>query len=197
MSVLGGLFEAAINRALHLDPEATRRFGELHGKAILLEIADEHTPLRLYVLPTASGVGLQREYDRTPDVTISGTREIFMKQLLRGPTVSGELTIRGDIELGQRFQRIVSSLDPDWEEGLARVIGDIPAHQLGRFARGFRQWGVRAAQTLGVDAAEYLQEEAFVLAKRERVQAFLRDVDNLRADTDRLEKRVQRLIGTA
>lgn len=191
--VLARLIEAAANRALRLDPDALRRLGELEGRVLLLELAAEGAPLRFYVLPGRHGLTLNADYDRQPDVTISGTVPVFLGQLLRGPRVSQALTIRGDIELGQRFQRILSRLDPDWEEGLAAIVGDVAAHQAGRAARGLREWARAALGALGDDAAEYLQEEAYVAAKRERVAQFLREVDRLRADVDRLESRVQRL----
>lgn len=193
MQVLARLIEGAANRALRLDPDASRRFGELEGKVLLIEVATEGAPLRLYVLPGAHGLRLLSEYERPPDVTISGTVTVFLNQFARGPAVAEALTIRGDIELGQRVQRILSRLDPDWEEGLAALIGDVAAHQAGRFARGVRGWARQALAALGADTAEYLQEEAYVAAKRERVERFLRDVDQLRADADRLERRVQRL----
>lgn len=194
ISFVGRLFEGAVNRALQLDPDALRRLSELEGKVILVELAQEGTPLRFYVLPSASGIRLLSEYEGAPHVTISGTASLFFGQLVRGPTVSDALTVRGDIELGQRFQRILAALDPDWEEGLARVVGDVPAHQFARFGRGLRAWALQSLRTLGADSAEYLQEEAFVLAKRERVAEFLREVDRLRADADRLEKRLHRLL---
>lgn len=193
VEVLARLFETAANRALRLDPDALRRLGELEGKVLLLELAAEGAPLKLYVLPGPHGLRFLPDYDRQPEVTISGTPGVFLGQLTRGPQVSQALTIRGDIELGQRFQRILSRLEPDWEEGLAGLLGDVAAHQAARFARGLRAWGRRALRTLGDDAAEYLREEAYVLAKRERVAQFLRDVDRLRADADRLESRVRRL----
>lgn len=189
------MLDAVINRVLRLDPDSARRFGELHGKVILLEVAAEREPLRLYVFPSMDAINVRREYGGLPDVTISGTASVFLNQAFRGPAVSDALTIRGDIQLGQRFQNLFSRLSPDWEEGLAGVIGDVPAHQLTRFARGLLDWNREAIRTLGLDGAEYLKEEAFVLAKRERVQEFLRAVDGLRADTDRLEKRLQRLAG--
>ena len=195
--VLERLFEQALNRTLHLDPQALERLEALAGKVILLELAAEGAPLRFYVFPSGAGLRLQRTYDRTPDVTISGTAPVFLGQLVRGPAVSDALTIRGDIELGQRFRRILADLDPDWEEGLARVAGDVPAHQIVRLGRGLRTWAAQALQTLGMDGAEYLQEEALVLARRDRVQEFLREVDRLRADADRLEKRLQRLASSA
>ena len=193
IEVLARLFETAANRALRLDPDALRRLGELEGKVLLLELAAEGAPLKLYVLPGPHGLRFLPAYDRQPEVTISGTPGVFLSQLTRGPQVSQALTIRGDIELGQRFQRILSRLEPDWEEGLAGLLGDVAAHQAARFARGLSAWGRRALRTLGDDAAEYLREEAYVLAKRERVTQFLRDVDRLRADADRLESRVRRL----
>ena len=45
------------------------------------------------------------------------------------------------------------------------------------------------------DLREYLQEESRLLAPRPQVEGFLRAVDGLRADTDRLEKRLERLAG--
>lgn len=188
--------QRAIDRVLRLDPDARRRVGELDGKTILIEIAAQGAPLRIYVSPTAEGVSVHHEHDRVPDVTISGTLSTFLRQWRSGPGVSDALTIRGDIEIGQRFQRVLSALDPDWEEGVAGALGDVPAHQLARFARAAQTWARRAAGTLGRDGAEYLKEEALILAKRERVADFLRAVDELRADTDRLEQRLQRLART-
>jgi len=191
---LEALAERVINRVLRLDPDARRRFGDLAGKTILVEVAAEGAPLRIFVSPSADGIALRRESERTPDVTISGTASIFLRQW-RGSdaAVSDELTIRGDIELGQRFQRALSALDPDWEEGLARVLGDLPAHQIARFARSARVWTRNTTAALADDTAEYLKEEALILAKRERVAEFMGAVDVLRSDADRLEQRLQRL----
>jgi ubiquinone biosynthesis accessory factor UbiJ len=187
------LAQRAIDRVVRLDPDARRRFGELYGKTVLIEIAAQGEPLRIYVSPTADGISVHREHDGMPDVAISGTLSTFLRQWHRGPGVSDALTIRGDIELGQRFQRALSAFDPDWEEGIAGALGDVPAHQVTRFARAVRTWVRRAVATLGQDGAEYLKEEALILAKRERVVDFLRAVDELRADADRLEQRLQRL----
>jgi ubiquinone biosynthesis protein UbiJ len=191
---LEALAERVINRVLRLDPDVRRRFGELEGKIILVEVAAEGAPLRVFISPSAAGVVLRRESERAPDVTISGTASIFLRQWRgREAAVSDELTIRGDIDLGQRFQRALSALDPDWEEGLARVLGDVPAHQIARFLRSAHARTRDAASTLVEDGVEYLEEEAFILAKRERVAEFLRAVDVLRSDVDRLEQRLQRL----
>jgi ubiquinone biosynthesis protein UbiJ len=106
---------------------------------------------------------------------------------------SGDLEISGDVELGRRFQRTMEDLEIDWEERLARIVGDVAAHELGNLLRGARAWQARSLHSLGEDLSEYLQEEARVLASRNRVEAFLREVDRVCTDADRLEARLRRL----
>lgn len=187
--------QVLFNRLLVYDPDTQQRLHALAGKVICLELRD--APLRLYVLPTATGVELCGAHDGAVDVTIAGSAAVFARLLsARGRTpVAGELQISGDIELGQRFQRIVRGLDIDGEEMIARLVGDLPARQLGNAFRAARAWALHAGTTLERDAVEYLQEEVRVLAKREQVAAFLSGVDRVRADVDRLEQRIKRLLG--
>jgi len=194
LTVLTGA-QALFNRLLRFDPDTQQRLGALAGKVICLELRD--ASLRLYVLPTATGVELSGEHDGAVDVTIAGSVAVFARLMsARGQApVAGELQISGDIELGQKFQRIVRGLDIDAEEMAAQWVGDVPARQLGNVFRAARAWARHAGTTLERDAVEYLQEEARVLAKCEQVAAFLSGVDRLRADVDRLEQRVKRLLG--
>jgi ubiquinone biosynthesis protein UbiJ len=193
------LLEALLNRLLRLDPQALRRLGELDGKTVCLRVAvGSGEPVTLYMAPSESGLRLLTDHG-TPDVTIAGNVPLFARLLIGedapNPSSASALQISGDIELGQRFQRILRAIDPDWEEQASRLVGDVAAHQLGRAARALRAWGRHAVQTLGQDITEYLQEESQALAKRPRVDAFMRGVDTLRADFDRLQKRLERLEG--
>jgi ubiquinone biosynthesis protein UbiJ len=200
------VLEELVNRVLRLDPQALRRLGELDGRTVCLRVtlgdgdaqggASPGAPVTLYMAPSESGLRLLAGHE-APDVTITGSVPLFARLLFGDeapkPRAGRALQISGDIELGQRFQRILQTLDPDWEEQAARLVGDVAAHQLGRAVRALRAWGRQTAQTLGQDVTEYLQEESRVLAKRARVAAFLRAVDTLRADADRMQKRLERL----
>lgn len=188
-----------VNRLLRFDPDTRVRLAALAGKVICLELCDgAEVVWRLYVMPTADTVHLAAAHDRA-DVVIAGTAAAFARRLFAraGQPVAGEWQISGDIELGQRFQRALAGLDIDVEEMLARALGDVPAHRIGNAARASFAWTRGAGETLARDVAEYLQEEAFILAKRARVATFLRAVDELRADAERLERRVRRLGGDA
>ena len=193
------LLEELLNRLLRLDPQALLRLGELDGKTVCLRVArGTGEPVTLYMAPSEAGLRLLASHG-APDVTITGDVPLFARLLFGedapNPSSASALQISGDIELGQRFQRILRAIEPDWEEQAARLVGDVAAHQLGRAARALRDWGRHAVQTLGQDVTEYLQEESQTLAKRGRVDAFMREVDTLRADFDRLQKRLERLEG--
>lgn len=199
------LLQAAINRLLALDPDSRARLAELDGRVIRLRLRLGHeengeAALELDVRPTTTGGVRLRAPDAGPaDVTISGNPAAFGRVLFGEalPSAEAALDLRGDVELGKRFEQILKRLDMDWEEGLARIFGDVVAHQLGRAARALRVQLETIARRLACDLGEYLREEARIAAPRERVEAFLQAVDRLRADTDRLEKRLERLRGIA
>jgi len=194
------LTSEVINRVLWLDPDTLVRLGEMEGRVIAVELGEADAPaMTIYVLPSGSGLQLRTEFDGQADVTISGHVPVFAR-LLTGaralhPSRGGGLHIRGDLELGQQFQRVLERIDIDWEEHASRVIGDMAAHRLGNAARAARAWAREAGETLLADAREYLQEESRLLARHEQVEHFLREVDRLRADLDRLESRINRLPG--
>jgi ubiquinone biosynthesis protein UbiJ len=136
-------------------------------------------------------------YPAEPDTILSGT-PLAMAKMALGPDASkvlfaGEVTIRGDVETGQQFKRLLDELDIDWEELLSRYSGDLVAHKLGNMVRATTAWGQQALNILGQDAAEYLQQEGQDLPLPTAVQQFMQEVDDLRDGTARLEARVTRL----
>jgi ubiquinone biosynthesis protein UbiJ len=193
-SMLLPFLEDAGNRLLRLDPESLRRLGDLQGRVICIEFRD--LGRKLYLYPSEAGFRIDTESAQPPAVTLRATLATFMRRGLsaeRGEFAAGELEFEGDVALGQRLQSILQGLDLDWEEPLARLFGDPLGHELARAARGLFAWQRQALQTFGLNAAEYLQEEARLLPTRPEVEAFLDAVDRLRADVDRLAARVQRL----
>lgn len=180
------------NRVLRLDPETLQRLGEMEGKVIRLDLGDAERALTIFVLPSAQGLRFAREHDGAPHVTLRGDIPVFARLARTGIAV-GELQISGDIELGSRFRRVLENIDPDWEEPLARVLGDVVAHRVGQTVRSAFGWGRRATRDIARDTVEYFQEESRLLASRVGVEEFLKAVDSLRSDADRLQKRLEQL----
>lgn len=192
--LLAGL-EATINRYLGLDPAARARLAPLAGKVVAVELRG--LGLTLYMAPHAGGIQLLGDYAGTPDTVIAGAPFSLLRlghaRGERDLLYRGAVEVRGDVELGQRFETVLRAIDIDWEEQLSRLVGDIAAHRLGVAARGLRDFGAQAVDHLQRDIADYLQEESQQLPRREEVDEFTGAVDAVRTDVDRLVARVQRL----
>lgn len=195
---LPGLFlaglEIAINRYLAMDAAGLARLGELNGKVIAVELRG--LDLTLTMAPHGGGIQLLKDYAGTPDTLISGTPLALARVGAggdRGALFSGEVEIRGDVPLGQRFEAVLREIDIDWEEQLSQVVGDVAAHQVGNLVRDTLAWGTKSADTLRRDLSEYLQEESRQVPHPAEVEAFVAAVDTLRDDTARLEARIKRL----
>ena len=199
MTTLLNLLQETINLTLRLDPDTRARVAELEGRVIRLRAAGD-SPFEIFVLPEESGLQLRAQCDREPDVTLTGDMPAVFRMALRRflPEVvaAGEVQVSGDIALGQRFQRLLEQVEVDWEEQLARVLGDVPAHQLGNVLRDFGTWTQQSLRTLHQDLGEYLQEESRLLPSRPRAGAFRQAVETLQRDLDGLEQRLARLHGT-
>ncbi|MDR9435317.1 MAG: SCP2 sterol-binding domain-containing protein [Thiohalophilus sp.] len=189
--LLEAAVETALNRALRLDPVTFEQLARFEGKQIALEL--HGTGLTLLLLPGHDGIQVMSGDAEQADTVISGT-PLALAELSFGDArrvlFAGEVTIRGDVETGQAFKRLLDHLDIDWEELLSRYTGDVVAHQLGDLFRGLQSWGRQARRVLGRNLAEFLHQESRQLATREAVAEFVREVDRLRDDSARLQQRV-------
>ncbi|MBI3561611.1 MAG: SCP2 sterol-binding domain-containing protein [Gammaproteobacteria bacterium] len=186
------IVEQGINRLLRLDPVTLTALAALHGKVIALEI--EGLGITLYCLPGPHGITLLSHYPAAADTVLRG-RPLALLRLARatdssGLLFSGSVTIRGDIELGQRFKAILSRSALDLEEPLSRLSGDVLAHHIGVLLRNTQGWWRASRERLTRDAVEYLQEEQQAAPSRTEVNRFNHAVETLRDDVARLKARL-------
>lgn len=107
--------------------------------------------------------------------------------------VLGRVQVSGAADLAETLGFVFRQLRWDGEADLARLVGDIPAHRLSRLAGQAVTWQREASQRLLANGTEYLVEERGLLPAKGELAAFGHDVDRLRDDLARLEKRLQRL----
>jgi ubiquinone biosynthesis protein UbiJ len=196
--MLTATLENVLNRGLPRSPRAQQLCAELAGRSVAVAITGssrrilvESTGLSLKLRAVSAGA-----LASPGDATISGGP--FSLLALSGPAPEavlqrGDVRIDGDAELAQKFRELALLLRPDLEEELSLVVGDVPAHQLGRFARAAFGWTRKAASTTVRNAAEYLGHERRDLVPRSEADQFLRGVDTLREDVDRLAARIDLL----
>ena len=188
-----GLLETVANRVIGLDPFSQRKLAAMDGRVIAIHSAQPD--FDFYLQPTDTGLRFLKKQEGEPDVTLRGDMSGFIKLLKSDGAGFSDAGVRieGDVEIAQKLKSVMEHLDPDWEEELSNHVGDVAAHQIGRAARGLRQWLQSAHKTVEQNAAEYFQHEAKLLATHEQAERFVHDVDQLRDDVERLAARIERL----
>jgi ubiquinone biosynthesis protein UbiJ len=192
--------EAMINRYLSLDPEMAENISELEGKVIAINI--QGIKKVFYLFPQAGHedacIKVSDYYEGEPDTILKGTPAALFKMGVADDVapmmLKGEVEISGNVRLGREFKKLLAEMDIDWEENLATLIGDAPAHHVTQAAKRFVGWASKVKQAISADISEYLQEESRDVVPGAELEMFYEDVDELRNDVDRLQARTNALI---
>lgn len=194
----GRALEAALNRALALDPDTREALASLDGRSVELTVESPPLALRLCVEGERLVVG-PVDPGNEPDLGVRATLAGLLAQLPifrrdDAPPI-GRMRVSGDADLARRLQRLAERFDPDWQQPFVAVFGDIIGVQMANTVAA----GLRHARGAGRDfaetAVEYVTEESRDVVPRAELDAFHDDVDTLRDDAARLAARITRLRG--
>jgi ubiquinone biosynthesis protein UbiJ len=194
--VLNGTFIAAINHLLSAEGWARDRLIPHSGKTVVIRVE----PLMFSFIVDGSGMAAA---PKTPEADAPAEPALEVRLLpqsliaaLRGEeTALRDAEIRGDAEFANALMFLARNLRWDLEEDLSRVVGDIVAHRLVSDVRRFFAWGREARGQLAASVGEYLRDEASLVAGPRHTEGFIAEVDRLRDDVARLEKRLTQLAG--
>jgi ubiquinone biosynthesis protein UbiJ len=184
--MLESLTLPAINRLLRANAWALDKLRPHAGKVAVVSCP----PFRLRVLVTPEGELTRVSGDAAPEVTIEVTPGLMMRAAAHDETAWRDARVSGDVELAAAVDYVARNLRWDYEEDLSRVVGDVAAHRIGTAARRLDEWSRQSALSLAHAAAEYVTFESPLLASAGELERYNRDVDILRDDAERLEKRV-------
>lgn len=195
----GRALEAALNRALALDPDTREALKPLDGRKIALSLEAPALALRIGVMGERLQVG-PVEPSEEPDLAVRSTLGGLLGQLpfLRKDNAApvGRVRVSGDAELARRLQALADRFDPDWQQPFVSVFGEIVGVQIANAARGALRQLRSAGGNLAQNAAEFVTEESRDVVGRAELNAFHDDVDALRDDVERLQAKVDRLRGS-
>lgn len=131
-----------------------------------------------------------------PDATVTISPSLLLRLLARDEAANRQISIEGDTHLAAELAKVFSNMRWDYEDDLSNLIGDIPANKIGTFARDTASSMKETSINLTEMLSEYWQEEMPLIAKKRNVEQFNAEVDNLRADVARFEKKLAKLSKT-
>ena len=190
---LGAGLEAALNRALALDPAAN--LAALEGRRIGVELRGMNLALAIAVRDGRLCVG--PHWEASSDLNVRAAPASLLAFALRrgddAPLPPGKVEISGDAQLARTLEKIARDFRPDFEEAFAKAFCDVAGVALARAFRGAFAYVRESAQALAQDTAEFLREESRDLVAPAEMETFLDDVDALRERADRLDARIARI----
>lgn len=187
--------EAALNRALALDPAGQRQLAGLAGRTFAIECTSP--VVHVYLQPGTERTRLLGYYDGPVTTRVRGSAADFAE--LAGASdpaaalINGNLVLQGDSAPLIELQGIIGRLDLDWEAPLVNVLGDVAGHQLAQFLRAGFSAGTAASTSLLRQLEEFIHEEARLTPPRLEVEDFYGDVQALQQRVERLQSRLERL----
>ena len=192
-TIASGAACRGVNHVLGSEPWAAAELARHASKTILLQL-----PLGNLCFEIKSD-GLLVSL---PEIDIpSLTLEISAKALSDLAGSSGSLReqafkavkITGDADLAQLLGRLAGQLRWEYEEDLARLVGDAPANFAVRQGKKFVSATRSAAADLLDNVVEYVSEEKRVLLNKRDFMVRKSELSQLRESVDRMEKRIQLL----
>lgn len=188
--------ESALNRVLKLDSTAQTRLAPLAGKVIA--IACTMPAVTLYLIPLEDGIQLAKQWHASADCTLSAPASLLLKLVTSADKTSvlhhADVSIDGNSALLMELAEVLQNLELDWEYEVSRWLGPVPTALLGGHLRSSRDWIAQSAQSLHLNAADYLAEESRALVGKTEAEIRFCEIDQLKLDLDRLDARITLLL---
>jgi len=194
-TALAQLLEGCVNQALKFDPGSRAQLQKLSGTVFAVHINQPR--YSLFCLPSDDArLQIFSHWEGETTTALSGNLTNIIGLLSSdthslansGVTVTGKVSLLGD------YQTLMSQLDIDWEDALAGIIGELPAHQVAILFSAAGNWLRPRLQRWPEFWSEIISDELQAVPSRPEVEAFNNDVDELRAACDRLEARLNIII---
>lgn len=157
-----------------------------------LMIRIEHSRLSLSALDSAS---LAIESDANIEGKVGDLLELLTLDPDKRPLANPAIRLSGDVHLINDLFQTIQSLDIDWQDYLAPLIGDVATNQASTLGDNARNWANQARSSLQRNLEDYLKEEKRLVPHRNQIDHFDNELDNLKLKIDRMKARAEHIVG--
>ncbi len=196
MSLLASVLTPAtglVNRRIRENTAALALTRSLAGRELAVRVSQSALALTLAIDP--DGLRIVEVASSEPDVIIEGSLSAIAR--LAGPDPlavvrSGDVTMTGDVELAEDFQKLLALVRPDVGDELARAIGPDAAAGIGNALASIGAFGREQLKSGGDWLAKTLSERE-QLPSASEMDEFVSDVRATRDRAARLAAEIARL----
>lgn len=191
--------ENILNAIVRRDPHIAKKLVAFDSKCIevvslrpnfSLSIRFEDDTIKLSAIDTQT-LGIQA------DATITGNAEnllgLLTKKSDQRAMADAAIDISGDATLVQDLHVTIESLDVDWQDYLAPILGDVLSNELGEIQSNARDWSKSTGTSMHRGVRDYLSEEARLVPSELEVDSFSNRLDQLRLSIDRVAAKTELL----
>ncbi len=187
--------ENILNAIVARDPHIAKSFAPFDSQSV--EVVSSRPAFSLTIRFEDGAIKLSAIDSQTlgidADATISGSAEKLLSLLLKNSEhramADAGIDISGDATLIQDLQKTIASVDIEWQDYLAPILGDVISHELGQVNRHTRDWSKSAGGNIRRNIRDYISEEARLAPSALEVDSFSNRLDLLRLGIDRATAR--------
>ncbi len=180
---------AALNHLLAQNDWAFPRLARFSGKAVRFDIA----PFSFAYTILADGAVGSIAASTTADAVLAIPPTLLPRLVLHDEDAQADIHTEGDAALLTEIFFLAHNLRWNVTKDLGRFTGDDAAERIMRVAQSARQQLQDAAGNMSRAATAYFTEEHPMLAGRQQITAFRKQVEMLRDDVARIEQRIRQL----
>jgi len=196
--ILLNAIASIVNSYVNLDADSAAQLRLIDGKILQVNITT--LSQTVFVVFQDQQMLIKSTCEERPNAVITAELTELMqmainkKELDAADAAESSINISGDNEFAQLVQSIFANLDIDWEEQLAKVIGDIPASHIGDFVSATNTKAKEITESIRSDIREFLQYEIEQVPDLFSVEQFIQKVDETNLDVERAEARINKII---
>lgn len=195
-SLITAVMETTLNKLIEDDPQLHRRLTRLKGQVIQLHIKELD---QTFTFVFSQQIDVLGAYEGRPDCYLSLSLTILpelreqanITQLIK----QDKLVLQGDIQLAQKFARLLTESKPDLEEWLSRLTGDVVAHTVVQGIKDVHQQLTAHFVKQQHYVAQVLTEEWRIAPPPLEIADFCDQVDEVKSHAARLEAKLHQLLG--